>query len=244
MDPTAQRRRHLTFRCSFVTTRKARGEVAPIPIIAPTVVRFSMKMTGPAGHECDNIIDVSLDEFASTRHDAVNAIVPLVVGRWQTDIVGFINNGYTFIGSRWIDLDSLGGTSGFQGPVAGKPVNGGAGGNIMPPNVALLVHKQSIHSREQRDGRLYFPGLNETDVGNDGTLGSTAMTFWQGKFETLRTDLSSGTLYPPATTAWRTVHVVGHAPPPDGRPNAWSSSDITSVSIDSRCATQRRRLRG
>jgi hypothetical protein len=186
---------------------------------------------------------MSLDETAVPRHDAVTTMVPLVVGAWQDNICAFLNNAYTFTGCTWIDLDNLGGLSGFAGPVAGKPVNGGAGGNITTPNVAMLVHLACAHNRQQRAGKKYLMGLNESDVDNGGMLASTAITFWNSKWNALRTALSGLSFLGIETTAWRVVHVVGHESDPPHRPNAWNSTDVDNCIVDPKCATQRRRLR-
>jgi hypothetical protein len=95
---------------------------------------------------------------------------------------------------------------------------------------------------------MFLPGAAENEVGPDGTITTVSRTAWTGNLEAFRADINGVLLFPPATTAWRVVHVAGHTGSPEpgypnGKPNAWSSSDVTAVSVDTKVATQRRRLR-
>lgn len=219
-----------------------------IEMVAPTIVRFSMQHSVASGRTADMIVDISLDEFSETRHDAVAILVPYVCGIWQDKLAAFMPAGSNYVGSRWIDLDSIGGTSGFQGPIAGKPVHGAGGVTWTPPSVSMLVHKQCLHNRNQRNGRMFVPAVDEGSVDDGGLLSGSFISLWQPRLDALLSALNTipaGTTW---TTAWRVVHVTGHTGTPvpghpNGLPNAWSSSDIDSLTIDGRAATQRRRLR-
>lgn len=223
--------------------------MAPIPIVAGTIVRFSMQHTLADARVGDIIIDISLDEFAGSRSSAVDALVPKVVGQWQDDISAGTLASVTFTGARFLDIDSLSGHGGFQGPIAGKPLNGGTSAPAAPPNVCYLIHKQCVHNRQQRNGRLYMPGVIESGVDDGGVVLPAQQTNWNGHFNAFKSNVGSGLFFPPASTAWRVVHVTGHTGDPspgfpNGKPNAWNSSDVDNCSTDSKVATQRRRLRG
>jgi len=202
----------------------------------------------PGGRSAVCIIDISVDQFVGSRATSVNNVVPKVMVSWQEKVVKYMSNDFSFTGCRYLDLDSTDGTGGFSPPVVGHPVNSGGSTAQAPPNVCMLVHKQCGHNRAQRNGRMFLPGAAENEVANDGTLTTVARTAWTGNVEAFRADVASGVFFPPATTSWRVVHVAGHTGSPlpgypNGKPNAWSSSDISSVSVDTKVATQRRRLR-
>ncbi len=222
---------------------------APIEIIAPTIVRFTMKHTLADGRLMDNVVDVSLDENGTTRHDAVSAIVPKIRDAWQTRTLSVVSNTVTFTGGHYIDLDSLGGISGDFTPNSGISNIGIGSAPALPPAVAYLIIKSCAHNRRQRAGRMYISGADEASVDAGGVLGSTVRTGLNAAFAGLKADiLAAGAIFPPATTAWRVVHIAGYdgvvAPGfPLGRPNAWSSSDVTSATADTHVGTQRRRQR-
>lgn len=223
--------------------------MAPIPIIAPTIVRFSMDQIQLNGRHCQNTVDVSLDEFAGSRSSAVSALAPLVVGEFQDRIVAHQWNDLTFIGARFLDLDSIDGHGGFQGPVGGKPTAGTATAVMTSQAVSLLAHLTCVHNRRERNGRMYLGGIGENDFDESGIVAGAVISGWNTALTSFKSNLGSGTFFPPASTAWRIVHVAGHTGTsepgfPNGRPNAWSSSDVDSIFVDSRVATQRRRNRG
>lgn len=219
----------------------------PIQIVAPTIVRFTFLHSVTGGRPADCIIDVSLDEFLTTRFTAVNDLIAPVCGEWQDTMVVQGSAALTYNGCNWIDLDSLGGARGFQGRIAGKPINGLQGGATAPPNVSWLLHKNCSHNRNQRAGRMYFPTIPEANIGDDGTITSTAYNNMQTSASLFRTHINSILGVGPATTAYRVVHVEEResnpTPPPSWIPTAWSSSDVSSVVVDPKVATQRRRLR-
>lgn len=220
----------------------------PIPIVAPTIVRFSFQHSNPTGRPTHCIMDVSMDEEGVSRTDALADMTGPVVQAWQDKMMPVLFTDLTFFGARWIDLDTLDSSSGFQPPIAGHPTTGAVSSTQLAPNTALLVHKVCGHTRSQRNGRMFFPSVQETVVDNAGIVLPAHKTAVETAFNNFRVAVEGITVVPGASFALRVVHVDGHEEPvppaTTGRPNAWSSSDITSFSVDSRVATQRRRLRG
>lgn len=223
--------------------------MAPIPVVAPTIVRFSLRHNVPGGRVANTVHDVSLDEFAGSRSAAVTALVPLVVGQYQDSVAAFLPLGVTFTGCQFLDIDSLTGHGGFQAPVGGKPVTGTVGGALQPPEVTWLLHKQCVHNRTERNGRVYHPGVREAEVDDAGVVLPAVATLVAGWFNNWKNAINDGIFFPPATVALRVVHVAGHTGVPlpgfpNGKPNAWTSSDVDSFQVDNKVGTQRRRLRG
>jgi len=229
-------------------TSQVERELVPVQIIAPTVVRFAMNHTLANNRQATCLIDVSMDEEGVSRNTALAALVPLITGVWQDRIAALFPTFITFIGSTYLDLDSLDGQSGTQGPVAGKPVHGAGTGAALTPQVALLIHKQCTHNRNQRNGRMFLPWADETAVDNAGVVGTTTINALNTAFTNLKNDIVAAGTPLVLSTAWRVVHVEETEPNPvPGRPPipvAWSSSDVKSVFVDTKCATQRRRMRG
>lgn len=129
------------------------------------------------------------------------------------------------------DLDNAGS---FTVDVASTGV-GALAGNASSPNVAVLATKVDGHTRGQRPGRVFFPGVveSDTDAAAPGNLTAAALGRWQASASAYRAGLSgtqSGSAYFP---------VVVHKGPSSPIPY-----NMTSLTINSHLATQRRRLRG
>lgn len=212
------------------------------PIIAPTVVRFSMKATYNTSRAADNIVDISLDEFGQSRLSALNAMVPAVLSAWQSNMLSHINDHYTFLGATFLDLDNEDGVGGFHGPVSGHPTQGQDGNNGCSPAIAYLIHKNCNANRRQRNGRMYLVGALEAKVGSDGAVDAGAISDQNAAANGFKSDIENiSTSLGFGTTSWRVVHIKGRAT--DGEVNAWDSTDVLSVSCDPFVATQRRRQR-
>lgn len=106
------------------------------------------------------------------------------------------------------------------------PVNGGEAVQATPPNVAYLVKKATGIGGRQNRGRMYIPGATEADIDNGGNISTS-------QYNTIQTDVNA---FLAALDALEAEMVILHN----------SSSDPTTVTrldLDSRVATQRRRLR-
>lgn len=212
-----------------------------IAVVAGTIIRVTFQQIGRSGQPWDCVVDLSMDEIGIDREDAIRNTIGDIVGIWQENVSQWTSPNDNFIGARWLDIDSLEGSSGFEGPQPGKPVHGGTGLQWTTPQVALLAHKLCTHTRSQRNGRMYIPAVAESEVDDGGLLTAGAVTNWTERLNQLRTDWQD--LSSPGTSelAWRVVHVTNHDS--EGKPSEWNSSNVASVTIDSRVATQRRRLR-
>jgi hypothetical protein len=217
------------------------------PIVAGTIVRFSFQ-ADINGRACYNVIDVSLDEFGTDRETAVRDLADKMTDVWQDNVPTTVGSWYRYHGAHWMDLDALNGITGFKTPNASKPILGQIGGSQHPPNVSVLVKKQSDARRNSRNGRMYLAPTLETECDDGGTLTGAAVSRYQTHMDSLKTGISGIGVPLGFTVAWRVVHVTGHTGDPvpghpNGYPNAWDSSDVSSLAIDPIVATQRRRLR-
>lgn len=104
--------------------------------------------------------------------------------------------------------------------------------NPPPQNVALLIHKNTGLGGRQNRGRMYWPpfGLSEGDVGPTGIVSASLVTSTNTKLSSWLGDLD-------ATGLGGVTAVLLHSDPSD------EPTEITSLTLDGRVATQRRRLR-
>lgn len=117
------------------------------------------------------------------------------------------------------------------GPTAevSASVNGGGAATTTSPNVSFLVHKQGNFGGRAGRGRMYLPGVVEGSVDPNGELTSGAITGLQTLVSAFLAALESDDI------PMYLLH--GATSPLDG------PTDVTSLAVDSRVATQRRRLR-
>jgi hypothetical protein len=113
-----------------------------------------------------------------------------------------------------------------------------------PPQIAVLVQKNTNLGGRRGKGRFFWPGIPETDVDTGGVMRSGVAASWQEMFDTFLDDLSSNdvamhVLHDPSTH-WvlvdgqpRRVPNVGSVPP--------APTPVTSLTVKSVVATQRRR---
>ena len=109
--------------------------------------------------------------------------------------------------------------------------NTGSGGGVSAtPNVAWLVHKSTALGGRAGRGRMYWPGVQESEVDPSGVLSGAFVSGAQTAMDAFLSDLGLALLIP--------VVLHGAASPLS------SPTTITELTVDGRAATQRRRLRG
>lgn len=108
-------------------------------------------------------------------------------------------------------------------------VVGGDGGSAVPPNTSLLVKKQTGFGGRTGRGRMFIPGLPETQVTDAGTVSSTWVSDLTTRLEDFRT-----------STEWfGAVPTLLHSPDSP----VLVPMPIVALVPDNKVATQRRRLR-
>lgn len=108
-------------------------------------------------------------------------------------------------------------------------VPGTNAGPQAPPNVAILVRKNTGFGGRAGRGRFFLPGFPEGNIGAAGELGGTS-------FSDLQSDVNA------LFNAWVTAGLVPTLLHNVGSPIS-APIPITSFTVDSKVATQRRRLR-
>lgn len=115
----------------------------------------------------------------------------------------------------------------FEGGLATGSVAGGDVLAGMTPQVAYLVHKVTAYAGRQNRGRLFVPGVSEQWCDDAGNIPTSRLATMQSAFDQFLT--TTGTTTGPLT--------VLHNDP------STFLSDVLSLKVSAKVATQRRRLR-
>jgi hypothetical protein len=138
-----------------------------------------------------------------------------------------LGTGYTFIGTR-LSVGQDGGPPAIVEDAASIP--GTSGTTSLPQNCAVLVKKLSGLGGRRGRGRMFLPGgyLQEGLVANNGMINAA-----------FRGDMQNGMNQFLAAVGMFILHSTG----PAGSPAPPAPTAVTQVVVDTRIATQRRRLR-
>jgi hypothetical protein len=107
----------------------------------------------------------------------------------------------------------------------------------VPQNTACLVHKRTAVAGRQGRGRMYIPGLQESQVTETGAILSAYIPTLQADVDVYFNGFTDEVIGA-STLSWYLLHSLplgALVPPPPTR--------ITTMQVDGRVATQRRRLR-
>jgi hypothetical protein len=117
------------------------------------------------------------------------------------------------------------------GPAAevAATIPGTSGSEPLPPNVSVLVAKNTAMGGRMGKGRLFLPGLPEGSTPGGGVVAATPLAEVQGKMNALLTNLRDANI--PMVLLHSKVGVIE------------LPLEVTSLTVQSRMATQRRRLR-
>lgn len=201
-------------------------------LVVPFVVEVTFQGTY-GDRTWANVLHLVWDETTPGRLSAgLDTIATQMETAYVTNILDAMSDKVTLVDIKVQDVDSEGGLSVLR-PV-GDP--GGEAGAGMPGNVAILVTKNDDHARSQRAGRFFFVGALEgdTDTNSPSTLNAGGIARWVAATGGFYTDLSGtaggSDFYP----------VVLHK---SSAPSGYTPYSLNSLSLNSRLATQRRRLR-
>jgi hypothetical protein len=172
----------------------------------------------------------------------IEEVVRDFADNFQDHILLALCSSVSLSGYRYLSLNSSDGQTGLMAPSSGKRTSGANTDAALPPNCAFLVRKQGSGGRGARSGRAYLPGVPEGVVDNEGNIDAGLIDDTNGHLQAFLdgvsdTGNSGGNRYP----------VIVHRPPGAREPGPQvvqgSSTRITSLTVDPRLGTQRRRLR-
>lgn len=128
------------------------------------------------------------------------------------------------------------------GPDAAKPLIGTQGANMLPVNNALLIRKLSGLGGRANKGRMFVPGVSEAIVGNDGIVDGTSLAQYQTDIITWFDAMTA------ADVPLVLLHTQAQTSAPGVLPktyaaNAPAPTDVITMQVSNKMATQRTRLR-
>lgn len=161
---------------------------------------------------------------------------------WQDHILDMLVADVIFTGVTWRNLDPGASQVGFVSPDSGRQTTGALGVSGAPPNVALLVHKHTDdRPRGRRDGRSFLVGVTDADITAAGILGAPYKAVLDAALVQFYDGISDLSL---AAARWPAVLETTVASRTKGPQQVTiGSRRVTSLSLDSKVATQRDRLR-
>lgn len=178
-------------------------------------------MVVTCGHEIDGA-------SGATGEDAADDLFTSFATRWMPHVGSMYALEYvaTYIGQDGPTTVNVSTNAPFQGT---------GGSSVVPQNTAALIRKRTDLGGRRGRGRFYLPGVAESAVDNVGILSGAAITGYQTAADDWYEDLTAmvgGRLYPPVVLHRSEGIGVEPAPTP-----------VTRFVVESRVATQRRRLR-
>lgn len=214
-------------------------------LTVPGTCRYSVNGVSD-GRAVVNVLDMIIDTTGSvgSREDAIDSQCGIIINEWCDHILPFLSSTYTFNNVSWVDLDSATGSVGSRASTSQEtlPQPGGDGGAPLSVNAAMLVRKVTTVRRGARQGRMFLSPTTEVNTsGNVLTPGlisglNTNLASFLGN---VNQEDADPTEY---QSQLAVVHVLTRDA--DGNPLTGESTAVSALVVQSRLASQRRRLRG
>jgi len=166
--------------------------------------------------------------------------------QFQRHLSAMLHADLTYQNAHWMLLTSATSPTGTVGLAVGEPTGGAKVGFSLPPNCALLVHKQlSTASRSARNGRMFLVGIEESKVDALGTVDAPTVTAAQTQVDLYFANAATLTSSTGAALMCQPHWTKTNRPPLESG-GLWPATSVSGVSqlrVQPRIATQRRRLR-
>lgn len=172
--------------------------------------------------------------FADVADDGADAAAEQFFDAWGAEVMTSVSSGVHLTGClAKLGPNDTGPSALFTGDTAGS-----LSADSAPPNVAYLIRKNTALGGRRGRGRCYQPGITEAGLFSDGVIASATLAAIQSDADSFFSGMSV-VGYPLYLLHADSVDengepIPGTAPPP---------TLITSLTVDPRVATQRRRLR-
>ena len=219
-------------------------------LVAPNVCRYSTLGTY-AGGNWASVIDLRPTIVSGPlpdRPEVCNAMGARLAFAWVAGFRQRMSDKAVIQRIDWVDLDSTEGSTGTVGAVGlPLPATGQSSSSGMPGNVACRVRKNAAGPRGSRPGSIYVVGLPEdqTDLANPRDMSPAGVSAWQTAANNFMSTLETPIEHDAGEYIARMVVVRTTTPPgdPSGEPEYRATSSVTSLSVQARIASQRRRQR-
>lgn len=215
-------------------------------IIAPNVTRFSV-VGSFAGQPVVNTIDMNRIIVTGGPIDVpewnVNRAL-LIATAYNQNFAGRLSNQMLWDRVDWIDLGSIDGDVGSGGLGGGGfPSQGAASTSAFPANVSIRLRKVASGQRGSRPGSMYLAGGLEAETStNPNELTSSNITAWNTDSAAFLADICADSTFDWGTATARMVIVRTRRPNPEAQPEFVGMSPVQELLVQSRLASQRRRL--
>lgn len=152
------------------------------------------------------------------------AIVAAVRTNWDESIKPWVSSSLNLVIAlqEWVD-------TGLLERAVSASISGTVSGDCLPPNVAYLAKKLTATGGRKGRGRWFHPGVPETASSVGGTLTGTSVAGVPAAFASFLTKCDEDDIE---------LRISRSA-----SPILWTQNAITSLVVDQKLATQRRRLR-
>lgn len=151
----------------------------PVTQVAETVIKHTLN-----GLPVFNVLNWFRDSAISQAD--LDSLAAALVEAWTGAIVPFLSTALTFDEVSCRDLTTQDSLTSSGSPAA--IVNGGAGGDSHPANVALCMTQRTNRIGRSRRGRTYFGGLPETATSGNFASPTFATNLKTG-FDSVKADL-------------------------------------------------------
>src|SRR5262252_778824 len=155
------------------STRKTDGGRIAGPAEIPNGVQLKMffqLMNGKTAHT--SCFGQHQGTFVSSAAMA-NQLFDAIKGHWSNRFSNYIGTGVTFQALSVRDM-TLSTNPEFRSTTA--PITGGAAGNQLPQDVAIVLTAQCVERGRGSKGRLYLPGWSAATLGSNGQMAAAVQT--------------------------------------------------------------------
>lgn len=161
-----------------------------MPLVFDNIARFTI-VGSYEGEDCMNVFDVEVDDIdplSGPRSEELFRIAGDIINNWSDHILPLVASGYSASEVRWVDLDTLDGTTGSRSSTTAEtwPQSGGNPGAALPGNVYQKVVKRvEGKTRRERNGIVRLGGVPEaaTDAADGNRLSTTHIGQSNAAFE-------------------------------------------------------------
>lgn len=196
-----------------------------MPVVIPIGTGLAQFRFIVAGASREAVVTMGYDPALIEPADNAEALSNLFTAPGRPGQASSMVVGWSYLGVRVTEMDASGP---FTGEFSNLVVGSGTG-NPMPPNVAVLMRKNTAAGGRRGRGRSYIPPLypGEENVGPNGSIAAAQLTNLQTWWSSLFTAMQGAALPP----------VIFHSISP------FTATPVTSFTVQQTVATQRRRLR-
>ena len=208
------------------------------PVVAPGVVELTLRGVW-IDRPWNTVLHMDIDgSIFSDREDNIRDQAKIALNEWIDHIRPVCGANCVLQGCDYLDLDTLAGPRGTVAAADSPRVMPSAGtltGDSLSGAACCLIRKITQGARGTRNGRIFMPGLVESQT-NGNIIGGgsvTALTTaWDDFLAGMNQDVGG-------TFGFDSRMQVLHAP----GDVFVSMAEVSTLEVDSRLATQRRRLR-